>query len=333
MIKKRNETLPFFNYTTFFVDDKLMFMGNGRFSTAFCRKSLYTSLSVADMIRFAMMVNPDYDIYKRSGYPDGYPIANQDAASRIAIDMVQDGYYVDFVEMLIKVDSQGYMGRRYELKGMNEIVTNVIQAGYSYDKTTGQFFENQQERITKNWGRLLEGAERQMAVMRLDIAGNSTLVKENPGNLIEKAYGDLRKIVTRAVVSRLGRLWSWEGDGALGVFMLGNYSRMAIFAGMEILNEMFLYNKIDNPLKSGIMLRLSVHSGNLAYSESETECLKADTVRKAITLESKAALPNSLVISESLAVTQDQALLDIFGSQKTAGAEKYRVYQVNQKDN
>jgi class 3 adenylate cyclase len=307
-------------------------MPNARFSTVFCRKCLYTSLSVPDMLRFVNMIDPEYDIYKRSGYPEGHPIANQDAAKRIVDDMIQDGKYVDFVEMLIKVEAQGYMGRHYDLKGMKDIVTDVIQAGYSYDKTTGQFFENQQERITRNWGRLVEGDERQMAVMRLDIAGNSILVKENPKNLIEKAYGDLRQIVTKAVVSRLGRLWSWEGDGALGVFMLGNYSRMAIMSGIEIINEMVLYNKISNPLKSEVKLRLSVHSGNLTYSTSEAECLKADTVRKAIILESKAAKPNSVVISESLAVTQDQALLNIFSNTTEVSADKYRIYQVSQKN-
>ena len=307
-------------------------MKNARFSPMFCRKSLSTSLSVGDMVRFAQMVNPDYDIYERSGYPIGHPIANQDAANRIVLDMIQDGYYVDFVENLIRIDTKGYMGRRYELRGLNEVVEDIVKAGYNFDKTTSQFFENQRERITRNWGRLLDGDERQMAVLRLDIAGNSILVKENRKGLVEKAYGDLRKIVTKAVVSRLGRLWTWEGDGALAAFMLSNYSRMAICSSIEILNEMIIYNKMANPLNADIKLRLSVHSGNIVYSDSETECLKADIVRKAIALESKAAASNSLVISESLAVTQDQALLDIFSGTKNVGAEKYRIYQVNQKN-
>jgi class 3 adenylate cyclase len=304
-------------------------MKNVSFATRFCRKCLYSSLSVADMVRFVQMVYPDYDIYKSSGYPAGHPIPNQDAATRIVSDMVQEGLYVDFVEHLITVNADGYMGRRYDLRGLDDIIGDIIQAGFNYDKTTGQFFENQRERISRNWGRLMDGDERKMAVLRLDIAGNSILVKENPRNLIEKAYGDLRAIVTKAVVSRLGRLWSWEGDGALGVFMLGNYSRVAIFAGIEILNEMFLYNKLQNPLNSEIKIRLSVHSGNLIYYQSETECLKHDTVKKAVSLESKAA-PNSVVISGSLAVTQDQAVLNIFSNEKITSGEKYRLYQLSQ---
>jgi len=282
------------------------------------------------MLRFAKMAYPDYNIYERSGFPKGYPIGSQDTADRIVLDLIQDGCYVDFVEILIRVDTKGYMGRRYAFRGLDDVISDVIQAGFSYDSTTGQFFENQSRQVTRNWGRLLEGDERQMAVMRLDIAGNSILVKENPKSSIDKAYGDLRKIVTNAVVSRLGRLWTWEGDGALAVFMLGRYSLMAIFAAMDILNEMFIYNKTGNPLNSDIKLRVSVHSGELVYSDNETKCLKADTVRKAVTLESKAAAPNSLVISESLAMSLDQALLDIFSNAKVASTEKFRIYQVNQ---
>jgi class 3 adenylate cyclase len=285
-------------------------------------------MSVDDMIRFAGMTIPDYDIYARSGFPRGYPITGQDAANQIVIDMLQDGYYVDFIELLIKINNKGFMGRHYAFRGLDDVISDVIQAGYSFDQTTGQFFENQSQQVTRNWGRLIEGNERQMAVMRMDIAGNSILVKENPKQLIDKAYGDLREIVSKSVISRLGRLWVWEGDGALGVFMLGNYSCMAIMAAIDILNEMFLYNKMRNPLKSDIKLRISVHSGDFFYTEDDKKCLKADIVRKAVTLESKAAVPNSLVISESLAMSQDQALISIFSNMKVLDSDKYRIYQV-----
>jgi hypothetical protein len=47
-------------------------------------------------------------------------------------------------------------------------------------------------------------------------------------------------------------------------------------------------------------------------------------------LESKAAVPNSLVVSESLAMSQDQSLLNIFSDSKIVpnSTEKYRIYQV-----
>jgi len=304
----------------------------GNFSTRYCRKCLVQSLSVDQMNRFAKLTNPDYDLYNKYGFAKGRPVGIHDAASRIVNDMIQNGFYIDFVETLIKVDSKGYMGHKFAFRGLDDVIGDVLQAGYSYDETSGIFFEDQSQQITNNWGRLKEGDERQVAVMRLDIAGNSLLVKNNSKQLIDKAYEDLRSIVTDAVISRYGRLWIWEGDGALGVFMPGDYSRHAVFAGMEILNKMFLYNKTDNKLKSGINLRIAVHSGEISFSDNETKILKADTVKTTINLESKAAVPNTMVISESLALSQDQSLLDIFSSAKVVAnsTDKYRVYQVSQ---
>ena len=305
------------------------------FSTRFCRKCLALSLSPEVMNRFAKMTNPGYDLQKSFGFSKGHPIGVHEAADRIVADMVADGYYIDFVETLIKVEEKGYMGHKYNFRGLDDVVGDVLQAGFSYDKATGQFFEDQSQQITRNWGRLVEGDERQMAVLRLDVVGNTVLVKENPRALIDKTYSELRKIVTKAVVSRLGRLWTWEGDGALAVFMLGDYSRMAIFAGLEIINAMFMFNKMDNPLNSAIKLRVAVNSGHLTYSESETQYTKADTVKRVISLESKAAVPNSLVVSESLAMSQDQSLLNIFSDSKIVpnSTEKYRLYQVTQTKN
>ena len=161
--------------------------------------------------------------------------------------------------------------------------------------------------------------------------GNSLLVKNNPREQIDKAYADLREIVTNAVVSRIGRLWMWEGDGALAAFMLNDYSRMAIFAAIDILNEIFFYNKTKNPLSADVKLRIAVNSGSIFYSSSNAKISKIDVILKAILLESKAAAPNSLVISESLAVSQDQSILDIFSNTMkiTDTSEKYRIYHVN----
>jgi class 3 adenylate cyclase len=293
------------------------------------------SLSPEDMNRFAKMTYPEYDLYKKYGFSKGRPVGAVEAADRIVGDLLQMGVYVDFVELLIKVDSKGYMGKKIPLRGIDDVVGDVINAGYSFDEYTGQFFEDQEQQITRNWGRLLEGDERQMAVLRLDVVGNSLLVKENPKQLIDKTYGELRSIVDNAVVSRLGRLWTWEGDGALAVFMLGSYSRMAVFAAMEILNEVFMYNKISNKLNSPIKLRIAVHSGDMVYSDNETKCIKADVVQTATKMESKAAVPNSVVISESLAMSQDQAVLDIFSDSKVmaSSTNKYRTYQVFQDKN
>jgi class 3 adenylate cyclase len=292
-----------------------------------CKKCLEDSLPIEMMERCAREVDSPYDIYERAGIREGIPIPKRQAAHRIVEDMIHDGRFVDFVELLIKVNSEGFMGRLYPMRGLDELIKGVIEEGFSFDKTSGKFLENQRERISPNWGRLQNGDEREMTMLRLDIAGNSQLVKNNPRPKIEKAYSDVRSIMARAVTNRLGRLWSWEGDGALAAFLFGPREKMAIFAGMDILHEVFFYNRVRNPLTSPINLRLGAHLGKVRYSDNELERLKNETVKQVMTYEALAK-SNSLCISYNLYITMDQITLKLFGSEKNDKGCKYRLYSM-----
>ena len=286
---------------------------------------LQFSLSVEMMIRFATLVNPKYNFYKRTGFKEGMPISNQDVAERIVVDLIRDGFFVDFVELLLRVEAEGYMGRSYTLHGLNNAVLGLLSEGYSFDKVSRQFFEDQRKRISPNWGRLLEGDERKMAVLRLDIAGYSELVRNNPRAKIERAYEDVRHIVNGVVIKRFGRLWAWEGDGALAVFLFDQIEQMAIYAGMEILHELFFYNRIRNPLAAPINLRLGANIGMVRYSESEIKRQRNDTIKQAMDLEAMAE-SNSLCIPFNLYITMDDNTLNLFSAEKTGRCGKYRLY-------
>ena len=296
-------------------------------NTTCCKKCLQISLSVDMMIRFAKLVNPNYNFYSRSNLKEGMPIPNDYAAQHIVADMVQDGYYIDFVETLIKIGTKGYMGHKYTLMGIDGMVAGLINEGYIFDRETGQFMENQRERISPNWGRLQEGDEQKMTMLRLDIAGNSELVKNNSRAAISKAYKDIQNIVSRAVTSRTGRLWSWEGDGALAAFLFGPMEKMAVYAGMDILHELFFYNRLHNPLDRPVYLRLGAHIGQARYSNSELERTKNETAKEAMVLESLAT-NNAFSVSYNLYITMDKNILNLFSAEKTGRGHKYRLYTV-----
>jgi class 3 adenylate cyclase len=279
------------------------------------------------MLLFARLVNPEYDFHRRMGLKEGTPFPNEDAAERIVQDLINDGFFVDFVEVLIRIDHEGYMGHRYPLHGLNSVAAGLLSEGYSFDKVSGSFLENQRERISVNWGRLIDGDERKMAMLRLDIVGNSQLVKNNPQRKIEKAYDAVRKIVSKSVIDRLGRLWSWEGDGALAAFLFGEIERMAIYAGMEILHEMFFYNRLRNPLNGAINLRLGAHIGTVRYSENESERSKNEIVKKAVAFESIAG-SNEICVPYNLYITMDANTLKPFGAEKSGRYGKYRLYSM-----
>jgi class 3 adenylate cyclase len=287
------------------------------------------SLDLGDMIVFAQQVLPGYDLRKRLGVSEKIPVSNYTAAQRIIQDMDSEGYFIDFVEFLIKVDNEGFRGSTFSMRGLDDVIGAVVHEGYLYDKTARQFFENQRERISPNWGRLKNGDERQMSVLRLDIAGNSALVKNNPQSKIQKAYGKLREIVSQAVISRYGRLWSWEGDGALAVFFPGSREKAAVFCGMDILHEVFFYNKLENPLSDPIRLRIGAHIGKLRYFDNSLERLKNETIRETDKLE-ESVPSDSLGVSYNLFITMDQGFVNLLGPEKTKGSGKYRIYQVSQ---
>ncbi len=293
-----------------------------------CRRTLYESMSAETMVRFVRLIDPEYDLYERSGIPVNIPITDQMAAERIVKDVIEDGRYIEFVETLVRVDANGYMGRPYPLKGLRELVKALTQDGYILDRSTGQFFENANERTSPDWGRLREGDERQVAVLRLDVVGNSSLVKRNQADRVEKAFGDLRAIVYKAVVGRLGRLWSWEGDGALAAFLFGQRERSALLAGMEILNELFFYNRLDNPLDEPLHVRLAAHAGPIRYSANVMELLKNETIKDVNRIESTATPADSLSASVNLFLSIDRVIQDRFGPEKQADGGRIRHYAV-----
>ena len=127
------------------------------FSTRNCRKCLALSLTPEKMNFFAKMVNPNYDLFKNYGFTDGRPIGAPEAAKFIIEDMIKNGHYLDFVEKLLEIDDNGYMGKKQPFIGIDDVFDDVLDSGFEYDETTGLFFEDQDQQITRNWGRLLEG--------------------------------------------------------------------------------------------------------------------------------------------------------------------------------
>jgi len=294
-----------------------------------CRRTLYESISAETMVRFVRLVDPEYDLYERSGIPENIPITNQMAAERIVKDIVEDGRFIDFVETLVKVDAEGYMGRSYPIKGLGQIVKVLTQEGFFFDRATGQFFENSHERASPDWGRLRDGDERQAAVLRLDVVDNSALVLRNPPERIERAFAELRNVVSRAVVGRFGRVWSWEGDGALAAFLFGHKERSAVLAGMDILNELFFFNRLANPLGEPLRVRIAAHAGPIRYRDNLMELLKNDTLKDVVQIESTATPTDTFSVSSNLFLPIDRVIQERFGPERQAPGVKIRLYAVD----
>jgi class 3 adenylate cyclase len=259
-------------------------------------RALAESMDVHTMTTVARRLFDNYDLYKRTGFPSNLSIPNQDAASQIVRDIRENGRFLDFVTLLIESHERGLKGRKYRIPYLREIVGEMMREGLIYDEATKLFFEDPRLKKTANWGVLREHVEYLFTFLRVDIVGNTDLVRRNDDGAVKESYRDLRDIVQGIVERRNGRVWNWEGDGGLAAFHFSNKDNHAALSAMEIMNELYLYNLMRCRLRDPLSLRIAVHSGPCEYREKFEE-IHSDTLRVLLELESKFTKPDTVSIS------------------------------------
>lgn len=273
---------------------------------------LYQSMSQDVMIRAVRQLWPDYDLHRQSGIRDMIPIPLQDGAHQIVRDMTESGLFIDFVEVLLKIDSEGIMGRKYPIHGAPELIKLLKEKGFVYDRVNNAFLEDPRTRCSPDWGRLKEGGEYNLALLRMDMVNNSRLVRNHPRELVDQAFESLRMLIKSSVERRLGRIWQWEGDGATAAFFYGHRQVLGVYTGMEILQNLWLYNHFRNPLGKPLELRLALHSGYMRFSTNSEVLRKSDVLKKAMETEASHTPPDHLVITSQVENALEKPLARLF---------------------
>ncbi len=274
-----------------------------------CVKALTQSMDIRVMTGLVRSFIPHYNLHERTGIPDSMSVPNQEAGNQIMKDMVKNETFLDFVLLLVKVGDQGYKGRYFKIPYLWAIINEVIALGYQYDSENDIFIENSSERRTRNWGALRQGEEYTITFLRIDIVGNSELVRRYSQKKIAHAYGSLREVVEAAIRRRDGRLWSWDGDGGLAAFFRGKKHQDAVLAGMEILHELFLFDHTTNPLDESLKVRIAAHGGPFVYSADEEALQNSETVERTMYIEQQLCKPSMLVVSEVVKMMLDSLAL------------------------
>ena len=259
-------------------------------------RALSESMDVHTMTVVARRLFDNYDLYDRTGFPDNLSIPNRNAANQIVKDIRENDRFLDFVTLLIESHETGLKGRKYRIPYLREIVGEMMKEGLIYDEATKLFFEDPRLRKTKNWGVLREQVEYLFTFLRLDIVGNTGLVRRNDEETVMETYQDLREIAQGIVERRNGRIWNWEGDGGLAAFHFSNKDNHAALSAMEIMNELYLYNLMRCRLRNPLSVRMAVHSGPCEYRERFEE-IHCDTIKAVWELESKFTKPNTVSFS------------------------------------
>jgi len=273
--------------------------------------ALSQSLPVELMQRVARMVIPGYDIYERSGFPAAIPMPRADAARHILKDFNQEGQFLKLIEALIQVTTQGNMGREVRMLLLPRIIAEIEDQGLRYSTEKGMFVEAGEHERTMGWGTLREGRTYEFALLRIDVAGSSELVRRYTKEQVSSVYAMLRDMVTRFVEKREGRVWSWEGDGGLAAFYFIEKTIQATLCGMEIVHDLFLYNLLGRTLPEPLNLRLAVHAGPCRFLRSAKEAA-GDTMRRVELLESSYTPPGCLTVSPGVFTDLGSKLSPLF---------------------
>jgi len=292
-------------------------------------KSLSQSMDVNMMTHLAKEIISGYDLYQRTGFRDSMVIPQRDAAKQIVTDISKTGMFFLFISLLIRVHTTGYRGRTYPISYLTDIIKMVHEDfGYIYDAENRIFVEDPSIRRTRNWGTFIEGRDYVLSFLRLDIVGSTQIVRKHPEHLVRAAYGDFRKIVERAIYKRNGRIWNWEGDGGLIAFYFANKSKLATLSGIEIINELFIYNAVQCRLGEPLNVRIAVNTGTIQYTQDSEELMKNDFIRETLQIESKYTKPNSMTITNTVSSKLNASLLEGFEIVTVDPRTKYYAYSI-----
>ncbi len=289
-------------------------------------RSLCESFGSDMLLRLAREFFPRYDVHERMGLSHQLAVQPLDAGHRILQDIIEADRFIDLVERLIEIDRNGFMGKAYPVVRLGDFVRTVVEDGFDFDAGSCTFYENQSVRATPTWGRLHVGEERSLAVYRMDIAGNSAIVRDKGAKAASRAFEALAEIVSVEIEKRRGRIWLREGDGIVAAFLFGHPATAAVLAGMAILNDLVIWNRFDNALGVPLRIRSAVHVGPLAYYEARDLILKEETVREAIELEAKKTPIGALGISPAALPTIDRVLADRFVENPKSEGRSIRHY-------
>ena len=263
---------------------------NSRLASLFV-SALSQSMAVELMQKVARMVIPNYDIYERSGFPSAIGMPRADAARHILKDFSQEGLSPEVRRVPHPGDHRReYMSREVRIPLLPRIIAEIEDQGYRYSQSKGVFVEAGEHERTMGWGTLREGQTYEFALLRVDVVGNSEMVRRYPSGQIAEAYANVRDMITRQVEKRDGRIWGWEGDGGLAAFYFQDKTIQATLCGMEIVHELFVYNLLGRALPEPVRVRLAVHAGPCRFLMSVKESA-GDTIRRVELLESRYTAP------------------------------------------
>lgn len=238
------------------------------------------------------------DLYKLTGYPPNTSIPRKEAAKQVVEHIYKINKIAPLLNYFIYVAQTGFRGESVKFTNMKSVICEMKECGYQYDRELNKVVLVEKNTKRSDWGFLEDGGSYNFCFISIDISKNSRLVRKYDNSLIQKTYINFKDLVTKAVESRKGRIWNWEGDGGLLAFHVKDFVNLALLSAVDILSSMPIFNSLSNYLSEDIYIRIALNAGKATYKK-DTVTINSDAISKVKELEKKHTSLMSITVSQS----------------------------------
>ena len=217
------------------------------------------------------------------------------------------------IKLIIEMDDSTLNGKAITINGLEAYLNKLAKSSIYYDFKKRKLHHSKKDALEMvNWGTLKDGKTYNIAVMSLDIVGNSKLVKKYGTKTMEKVYFRLRNFVEQKVLDYEGRIWNFAGDGGLIAFTSKEHISRSVLCALDIRAALSVFNiRPDLPIKDNITLRLALDTGKIKFS-SDTGHIVSDVINYAAHLEKSGTFPGEISISENVRKELPAKIANVF---------------------
>ncbi|MFN3604923.1 MAG: hypothetical protein ACK4UJ_09455 [Leptonema sp. (in: bacteria)] len=254
-----------------------------------------------------------FDLKQVSGFGNHVVIPKQIAAETIVNYFSSEQEILNFIATLFSYEGKGISGGIVTLKEKQKLDKFLYENNIKYESSLNKFIILKRDQKAEDWGFLENSREYKLAFISLDIIGSSELIKTNVRLDIESTLKNFKNFIKEHTEKHNGRIWKWEGDGGLLVFLEEMGVSNAVRCSLEILYSLPIFNLTKNFLRweNLIPIRLAIHFGRAIFFEN-ISLIESDDINITKAIEHSLGIPNSILITDTAYILSQPELRRFF---------------------
>jgi class 3 adenylate cyclase len=144
---------------------------------------------------------------------------------------------------------------------------------------------------------LVEDVTYDFGFLKIDVVGHSSIYSNNRSPAIDETLDAFERMVEDQALKNQGYILSWQGDGGLIVFIVGDKVMNCSETALSLLYSLRKFNDNHNKTESELRLRMACHLGTAKYKSSHGR-IHSPAINFVCHLEAKGTPVNAISVSE-----------------------------------